>query len=73
MTEFKLKIQDISEDKAQQALVQWMRYMKLPVLHIPNEGKRSYQLTNWLKAMGLRPGAYDLFLARARKGRRHDR
>ncbi len=61
-------MQVIDEDKAQQALVRWMRYMKLPVLHIPNEGKRSFALAAWLKAMGLRPGAYDLFLARARKG-----
>ena len=42
--------------------------MNLPVLHIPNEGKRSYALAAWLKSMGLRAGVYDLFLARARQG-----
>lgn len=68
MTAFKLKVQVMNEDKAQQMLVQWMRYAKIPVIHIPNEGKRSYALAAWLKAMGLRAGCYDLFIPRACKG-----
>lgn len=68
MTTFKLKIQDLPEDKAQQLLVQWMIWAKIPVIHIPNEGKRNYALAAWLKAMGLRAGCYDLFIPRARKG-----
>lgn len=68
MTAFKLQMQSIDEDKAQQALVQWMRYMKIPVIHIANEGKRSFALYNWLLSMGFRPGVSDLFITRMRKG-----
>lgn len=49
-------------------LVQWMRYAKIPHIHIPNEGKRSYALAAWLKSMGLRAGCADLFVTRMSNG-----
>ena len=49
-------------------LMKWARLMKLPLIHISNEGKR----TPWggadLKAQGLTPGVSDFFLARASRG-----
>lgn len=68
MTAFKLKMQMPKEDALQQALVQWMRWAKIPHIHIPNEGKRSYAMYNWLLSMGFRPGASDLFVPRMKGG-----
>jgi len=48
------------------ALVAWLRWKKIPALHIPNEGKRSIATARWLEAMGLYRGAADLFIARPR-------
>jgi hypothetical protein len=61
---FKLKGQRMPEDLQQQALVSWCRLMKIPVIHIPNEGKRSFATAFWLKSMGLVAGCADLFVAR---------
>lgn len=38
--------------------------MKMPVIHIPNEGKRSFFDRDLLVKMGLYPGASDLFFPR---------
>jgi len=45
-------------------LVNWARTMNLPLMSIPNAGKRSLQDGSLQKAMGLRPGAADLFLTK---------
>lgn len=66
MAAFRLKVQDMDEDVGQMALVSWLRLMKIPVIHIANEGKRSFATTQWLKDMGMRPGASDLFITRMR-------
>jgi hypothetical protein len=64
MAAFKLRGQRMPEDVSQQALVSWCRLMKLPVIHIPNEGKRSVATAVWLRSMGMVAGCADLFLAR---------
>jgi hypothetical protein len=66
MATFRLKVQDMDEDVGQQALVKWLRLMKIPVIHIPNEGKRSFAMAKWLNDMGMYRGASDLFIARVR-------
>lgn len=49
-------------------LMKWARYQKLPLIHIPNEGKRSIGEGRALRAMGLTPGVSDFFLPIASKG-----
>jgi hypothetical protein len=66
MAVFKLKVQTMDEDVSQMALVKWLRLMKIPVIHIPNEGKRSFATAKWLESMGLCRGASDLFISRVR-------
>jgi hypothetical protein len=66
MAAFRLKAQVMSEDLGQMALVKWCRLMKIPVIHIANEGKRSFAMASWLKSMGMRAGVADLFIARPR-------
>lgn len=66
MAAFRLKAQVMSEDVGQMALVKWLRLMKIPVIHIANEGKRSIATALWLKSMGMWPGASDLFITRMR-------
>ena len=61
---FKLKMQMPTESQAQQSLVKWARLMKIPIIHIPNEGKRSFATAKWLKDMGMYLGCADLFVAR---------
>jgi hypothetical protein len=48
----------------QRKLVAWARGRKLPLLAIPNEGKRSRIEGHQQKLLGLWPGASDLFLAK---------
>ena len=57
-----------SEAAEQIAVVQWCDLMHIPVVHIPNEGKRSPATANMLKSMGLRNGFPDLLITRARGG-----
>lgn len=59
-----------SEAAEQIAVVQWCDLMHIPVIHIPNEGKRSPACANMLKSMGLRKGFPDLLVLRSR-GRYH--
>jgi hypothetical protein len=37
------------------------------VIHIPNEGRRSERYGHLLKALGMRPGVSDLFVAMAKR------
>lgn len=46
----------------QYALAEWLRLHKIFALHIPNEGKRSFQEGLMLKALGLEPGAADYII-----------
>ena len=54
------------EEDEQIAFVQWCDILNIPVIHIPNEGKRSAYMGAKLKRMGMRGGAPDLFIACAR-------
>ena len=54
----------MSERQQQKALVDWLTLMNIPVVHIPNEGKRSLIGGQLLKGIGMYPGASDLFIAR---------
>ena len=58
MTQAKLP----TEDQINKQVVAYLRYKNLPFNHSPNEGKRSPQLANYLKAMGMSPGFPDLFI-----------
>jgi hypothetical protein len=57
------KITCIKEWQIQAALVKWARLKGLMLLSIPNGAKRSLATTMREKAIGLLPGASDLFLA----------
>ena len=57
-----------SECAEQITVVEWCDLMHIPVVHIPNEGKRSPATANLLKSMGLRKGFPDLLVTRARGG-----
>ena len=56
-----------TETQEQIALMEWAavmqgRYAELALLfHIPNEGKRSYQVGGQMRRMGLKRGVPDLF------------
>ena len=54
-----------SEASEQRAVVGYCDAIGIPIVHIPNEGKRSYQYAAQLKAIGLRRGFPDLFIPRA--------
>lgn len=60
-----------SESDIQTALVTWADSMGLPLIAIPNEGKRTVWAATRLKRMGLTRGVSDLFLARSGKGGEH--
>lgn len=49
-------------------LVTWCRMQGVPIIHIPNEGKRSQYVGRQLVAAGLAKGFPDLFLPIARGG-----
>jgi hypothetical protein len=66
-----LKSGDISENAIQKAVMQWVKLdpvLRMCVIHIPNEGKRTSRYGKSLKEMGMRPGVADLFIAMPRKG-----
>jgi hypothetical protein len=46
----------------QYVLAEWLKLHKIFALHIPNEGKRSFQEGLMLKALGLEPGAADYLI-----------
>lgn len=49
-------------------VVAWCRMQDLPIVHVPNEGKRSMYVGRQLVAAGLAKGFPDLFLPIARGG-----
>ena len=57
-----------SEEQEQIAVVQWCDFKNIPVVHIPNEGKRSVAYGSRLKRMGMRSGFPDLFIPLVRCG-----
>lgn len=57
-----------SEEEEQIAVVDWCKAMRIPVAHIPNEGKRSSQRGALMKRMGLQKGFPDLFVPLPRGG-----
>lgn len=57
-----------SEDAEQEAVVEYCDLLHIPIVHIPNEGKRSLSYAARMKRMGLRSGFPDLFVTRARGG-----
>lgn len=57
-----------SEDAEQEAVVEYCDLLHIPILHIPNEGKRSVSYAARMKRMGLRSGFPDLFVTLARGG-----
>lgn len=51
--------------------MEWVRLdpvLRMCVIHIPNEGKRTSRYGKSLKDMGMRPGVSDLFIAMPRHG-----
>ncbi len=57
-----------SETDEQCAVVEYCDLRGIPVVHIPNEGKRSARYGAQLKRMGMRKGFPDLFIPVARNG-----
>ena len=55
------------EADVQAAIVEWCEVKGLPIISIPNHGKRSFWEGLKQKRMGLRKGVSDLFLAKASK------
>ena len=58
------KDRDPKEYEGQIKLVSWARSMELPLISIPNGGKRSAWQGEKERAMGLTAGVSDLFLAK---------
>ena len=54
-----------SESAIQSSLIKWARLQRIPLISIPNHGKRSAWSGKREVAMGLTRGVSDLFLARA--------
>ena len=61
-------MQTKSESGEQEAVVQFCELARVPVIHIPNEGKRSVVYAAQMKRMGLAKGFPDLFIPVARSG-----
>lgn len=62
---------ELSETSMHKMVIQWVRlnpHLSPYVIHIPNEGKRSLQTAATLKAMGMRSGVSDLFIALPKGG-----
>ena len=57
-----------SETDEQITVVEWCDAMRIPIAHVPNEGKRSPVAGRIMKRMGLRKGFPDLFVPLPRGG-----
>ena len=57
-----------SEAAEQEAVVEYCDVRHIPIVHIPNEGKRSVSYAAQLKRAGMRKGFPDLFVPLAREG-----
>lgn len=55
-----------TEEDEQAAVVDWCDALHIPVVHVPNEGKRSKATGARLKRMGMRKGFPDLFIPEPR-------
>ena len=58
-----------NEDAEQEAVIEYCDIRSIPIVHIPNEGKRSISYAAKLKRMGLRKGFPDLFVPIAKEGK----
>lgn len=57
-----------TEDGEQEVVVRYCELRRIPVVHIPNEGKRSAAYAAQMKRMGLAKGFPDLFIPVAVSG-----
>lgn len=58
----------VSEDEEQATVIEYCDIRDIPIVHIPNEGKRSEAYGARMKRLGLRKGFPDLFIPLARFG-----
>jgi len=58
----------MSEAQEQAAVIEYCDYMKIPVYHVPNGGKRNAREAANLKRQGVKPGVPDLCVPVARGG-----
>lgn len=63
-----VRIADLTEDGEQEAVVEFCALARVPVVHIPNEGKRSAAYGARMKRLGLAKGFPDLFIPLALSG-----
>lgn len=54
-----------SEAQEQETVIEYCDFVGVPIVHIPNEGKRSLGYASALKRQGMRRGFPDLFVPRA--------
>lgn len=57
-----------SEEDEQAVVVEWCEIVGIPIVHIPNEGKRSPVAGARLKRAGMKSGFPDLFVPKAVNG-----
>lgn len=57
-----------TEEQEQSAVIEYCDLKKIPVVHVPNEGKRSIAYGAKLKKIGMRKGFPDLFIPVAKHG-----
>lgn len=58
----------VTETGEQEAVIEYCAWRRIPVVHIPNEGKRSAAYAAQMKRMGLAKGFPDLFIPVAASG-----
>ena len=57
------------EDSDQEAVIEYCEIRGIPIVHIPNEGKRTVSYGAKLRRMGMKKGFPDLFIPKAAKGK----
>ena len=62
------KTLNLTESGEQEAIVEYCEWRRVPLVHIPNEGKRSAAYAAQMKRMGLAKGFPDLFIPVAASG-----
>lgn len=68
MMQIKRNVLPSSEEAEQAAVIDYCTIKNIPVVHIPNEGKRSQSYGARLKRMGMKKGFPDLFFPISRSG-----
>ncbi len=58
-----------NETTEQEIVVQYCDFNRIPIVHIPNEGKRTARYGAQLKRAGMRKGFPDLFIPIAKHGK----